>query len=56
MISKINPELLLIIQPAFSDTGKIWTPDKLTALYDFFQHRIKNIRIIPQIHKLMSWI
>lgn len=60
IISKINPKIPVVIQPAFYETNhqKNYTFPSLTRLlqvYCFFKEKINDVRIIPQMHKLLGW-
>lgn len=62
IVAQANPQPVVIIQPAFNKTNhsnnlKNEAPPlkRLLEVYQILQCQINDIRIIPQIHKLMGW-
>jgi organic radical activating enzyme len=59
LILKVNPGISVVLQPAFYETNqKNYTFPSLMRLldvYQLFRAKIKDVRIIPQTHKLMGW-
>lgn len=54
-IASIDPKITLVLQPVTPDTGKEEVSYKvLTGLMDFAGEKLKDVRVIPQTHKLMG--
>jgi organic radical activating enzyme len=56
LMVEINPELCLVLQPATPQGAiKHWPPAELMlALYAVARRSLKNVRVIPQTHKIMK--
>ncbi|MFA4858077.1 MAG: 7-carboxy-7-deazaguanine synthase QueE [Candidatus Margulisiibacteriota bacterium] len=56
LIAAINPEICLVLQPATPHgTIKHWpTAELMLALYAVARRSLKNVRLIPQVHKIMK--
>jgi len=59
IISRINPEISVVLQPAFYETNQkkytFLSLKQVLAIYQLFRAKIKDVRTIPQVHKLMGW-
>lgn len=53
IIRKINPNIPVILQPVSSHRPP--SLKRLWEIYRIFRVDLKDIRIIPQVHKLMGW-
>ncbi|MBU0686952.1 MAG: 7-carboxy-7-deazaguanine synthase QueE [Candidatus Margulisbacteria bacterium] len=56
LVAEINPEILLVLQPATpGGTIKHLPPADLSlAMYSIAKRSLANVRIIPQVHKFMK--
>lgn len=61
IIARISPEISVVLQPAFYETNQ---PSRRYAgadikrmleVYQIFRTKVKDVRIIPQVHKLIGW-
>lgn len=49
VVSSVSPDITLVIQPVYS--GK-FEPEKLCPFYSMAAEELKDVRIMPQIHKI----
>ncbi|MCR5834713.1 MAG: 7-carboxy-7-deazaguanine synthase QueE [Selenomonadaceae bacterium] len=55
LIAKVNPNILLILQPVTPVNGvKAISPKKILSLQSIALRSIRDVRIIPQTHKFIS--
>jgi len=55
MLEKVNVSLPIILQPEFSYNTYYLNGSLLFKVYELFNKSLKNVRIIPQVHKLACW-
>lgn len=60
IISRVNPDIPLVLQPVSNHTRHkdfiSLSPPRLLEAYKIFKPGLKDVRIIPQVHKLMGWL
>lgn len=55
IIREINPEIPLILQPVSKIRNiKPPTSDKILKFQEISQNILKNVRVIPQVHKILK--
>ncbi len=56
LIAEINPEIPLILQPVtpFGPIKHRPNPDQILAFHAVAKRKLKNVRVIPQIHKILG--
>jgi organic radical activating enzyme len=55
LIARHASEAIVYLQPITAPTGAVSiSPDKLTILYTMARKHLKNLRILPQTHKMMN--
>lgn len=55
IVRGVNMNIPLIIQPAMNNGKSMENQGRLLDFYDYAAKRLTNVRLIPQIHKLMGW-
>lgn len=59
LVAKVNPDIPVVMQPVFNNNngknGSCASLKRLTEAYNVFREEMKNVRIIPQVHKLIGW-
>jgi 7-carboxy-7-deazaguanine synthase len=54
ILAKFAPEALLVIQPAVLAAKSGPSPEMLFELYSSARQVLKNVRVIPQVHKILG--
>ncbi|MFH1859746.1 MAG: 7-carboxy-7-deazaguanine synthase QueE [bacterium] len=55
IIRGVNVNIPLIIQPAMKDGQSMKNQERLLEFHEYAVKNLANVRLIPQIHKLMGW-
>jgi len=53
LVADIDPEISFIIQPNSSQLGRVLA-DKMREFKEYARHYLADVRIIPQVHKIMG--
>jgi pyruvate-formate lyase-activating enzyme len=61
IIARVNPAIPLVIQPAYDTSNRhngygSLSLKRLLEVHRIFRKQLKDVRIIPQVHKLMGWL
>jgi 7-carboxy-7-deazaguanine synthase len=55
IIKRVDPSIPLVLQPVTPVEGvKEMTPDKVIGIQDYCSTVLKNVRVIPQTHKIIN--
>lgn len=55
IVRDTNKNIPLVIQPAVKNGKPMENQERLLEWNDYAAKRLTNVRLIPQIHKLMGW-
>ncbi|MBI4713201.1 MAG: 7-carboxy-7-deazaguanine synthase QueE [Planctomycetes bacterium] len=58
LVAKVNRNIPVILQPVSPVRRGIRAPsvDKLFRIYHLFRKHLQDVRIIPQVHRVMKWL
>jgi organic radical activating enzyme len=61
IIARVNPAIPLVLQPVYDTSNRqngygSLSLKRLLGVHRIFRKQLKDVRIIPQVHKLMGWL